>query len=206
MTTLTDHDSHYAVLNAVALKKMATPSQIAEATGIPADEVTPVLAVLAASGALVVVGDAALPSDDAVALLSEAASHKYSALRVDPAVTEMAERFEVVNGQFLVTISAWQQVEVGGKKVANDHSDADYDGRILDRIDKQVDRLSRLIAVLAERDDRFGSYIERFAVASDAVARGDVDLVSSPLRDSIHNIWFEFHEDLLRTLGRARKE
>jgi len=24
--------------------------------------------------------------------------------------------------------------------------------------------------------------------------------------DSVHNIWFEFHEDLLRTLGRERVE
>ena len=90
--------------------------------------------------------------------------------------------------------------------VANDHTDADYDGKILDRLDKQVSRLSRLIGVLEARDARFAAYVRRFGDAGDQVARGDVDLVSSPVRDSIHNVWFEFHEDLLRTLGRARKE
>jgi hypothetical protein len=39
-----------------------------------------------------------------------------------------------------------------------------------------------------------------------AVDTGEHDLVASPMADSIHNIWFEFHEDLLRTLGRTRAE
>jgi hypothetical protein len=141
-----------------------------------------------------------------VPALSASAAERYASLREESEVQEMAERFEVVNTQFLQTISAWQQIDVGGRKVVNDHSDADYDGRILDRLDKQVQRLSRLIGVLEARDGRFAAYVRRFTQASDAVAAGDVDLVSSPTRDSIHNVWFEFHEDLLRTLGRARKE
>ena len=40
------------------------------------------------------------------------------------------ERFEDVNAQFLRTMSAWQQVDVGGHKVANDHTDSAYDGKI----------------------------------------------------------------------------
>ncbi|QRY39990.1 hypothetical protein JVX92_10735 [Microbacterium hominis] len=202
--TLTDTD--YTVLNAVALKKMATAAQIAAATDVAEADARAALDRLAAQGTLVMVGDAALPSDDATEQLGRAASDRYAVLREEPEVHEMAERFEVVNTQFLQTISAWQLVEVGGKKVANDHSDADYDGKILDRLDKLVARLSRLIEVLEARDPRFNAYVRRFADAGDAVNRGDIDLVSSPVRDSIHNVWFEFHEDLLRTLGRARKE
>ena len=204
--TSTMTDTGYTVLNAVALKKMATPAQLSAATDVPEAAVRAALGDLAASGAIVMVGDAALPSDEATEVLAASATVRYAEVREDPEVHEMAERFETVNTQFLQTISAWQLVDVGGKKVANDHSDADYDGKILDRLDKQVGRLSRLIAVLEARDGRFSAYVRRFGVAGDAVARGDVDLVSSPTRDSIHNIWFEFHEDLLRTLGRARKE
>jgi hypothetical protein len=196
----------YAVLNAVALKKMATVAQAADAADLAEEIVHAELAELAARGLVAVVGDAALPTDDAVPALSASAAERYASLREESEVQEMAERFEVVNTQFLQTISAWQQIDVGGRKVVNDHSDADYDGRILDRLDKQVQRLSRLIGVLEARDGRFAAYVRRFTQASDAVAAGDVDLVSSPTRDSIHNVWFEFHEDLLRTLGRARKE
>ena len=40
----------------------------------------------------------------------------------------------------------------------------------------------------------------------EGIDAGRHELVSSPMVDSVHNVWFEFHEDLLRTLGRARKE
>lgn len=206
MTTTLAQDPLYTVLNAVALKKMATAAEIASATDLDERTVADAFDALAEMSALVLVGEAALPSDAAATLLAEAASGRYDEVRTDPDVLEMADRFEVVNGQFLQTISAWQLVEVGGRKVPNDHSDPDYDGKILDRIDKQVGRLSRLIETLSARDVRFDSYVRRFAAATDAVAAGDVDLVSSPVRDSVHNVWFEFHEDLLRTLGRARKE
>lgn len=196
----------YAVLNAVALKKMATVAQTADSADVTEESVRAAFTALAGAGLIAIVGDAALPTDDAVPALAEWAAERYAGLRDDPKVQEMAERFEVVNTQFLQTISAWQQIDVGGRKVVNDHADADYDGRILDRLDKQVQRLSRLIGVLDARDSRFAAYVRRFARASDAVAAGDIDLVSSPTRDSIHNVWFEFHEDLLRTLGRARKE
>jgi hypothetical protein len=206
VTTTLSQDPLYTVLNTVALKKMASAAQVADATDLPVDQVTAAFAELAGQNALVVVGEAALPSDDATPLLADAAAVRYADVRSDPAVLDMSDKFEVVNAQFLQTISAWQLVEVGGRKVPNDHSDPDYDGKILDRIDKQVGRLSRLIETLSARDPRFSSYVRRFAAASDAVAAGDVDLVSSPVRDSVHNVWFEFHEDLLRTLGRARKE
>lgn len=206
MSTNLADDPAYTVLNTIALKKMATAEQVAAATGVAEQAVVEALAALAQSGAVVVIGDAALPSDEATTLLADAAAQRYADLRSDPEVLEMADKFEIVNSQFLQTISGWQQVEIGGRRVPNDHTDPDYDGKILDRIDKQVGRLSRLIETLSARDPRFDSYVRRFAAAGDAVAGGDVDLVSSPTRDSVHNVWFEFHEDLLRTLGRGRKE
>ena len=62
------HDSDYAVLNAVALKKMATVAQVVDATDVEAAEVAPALARLAEAGAVAVVGDAALPTDEAIPL------------------------------------------------------------------------------------------------------------------------------------------
>ena len=70
-----------------------------------------------------------------------------------------------------------------------------------------MQRLSPLIDALAGHDPRFAVYLERFDAAMAARSTpGAIEFVSSPTADSVHNVWFEFHEDLLRTLGRARKE
>ena len=53
---------------------------------------------------------------------------------------------------------------------------------------------------------RYERYADRFRTAMDRVDTGATEYVTSPTVDSLHNIWFEFHEDLLRTLGRERSE
>ena len=69
-----------------------------------------------------------------------------------------------------------------------------------------MQRLGPLLAGLSTYDRCFEVYGERFEVAMRGADSGQRDLISSPMHDSVHNIWFEFHEDLLRTLGRERKE
>ena len=196
----------YDVLNVVVLKKMATAKAVTAASGVEAARVSAVLAGLADRGLLVVAAGAALPTDDAEAALAAAAADRYATVRADGEVAALVDRFETVNGQFLKAMSAWQQVDVGGRKVANDHGDPDYDAKVVDRLDKLVARLQPLLDALAGHDERFARYPQRFAAALAEVDAGDHELVSTPTRDSVHNIWFEFHEDLLRTLGRERKE
>ena len=52
---------------------------------------------------------------------------------------------------------------------------------------------------------RYGHYAARFERGLEHVDSGRIDYVSSPMVDSLHNIWFEFHEDLLAVLGRPRE-
>lgn len=196
----------YDVLNVVALKKMATAGAIAPTLGLDVDAVAALLGSLADQGLVVVAGGAALPTDSAEPALKAAAAVRYAGLRTDPGVLAQVEKFEAVNAQFLTTISAWQQVDVGGRKVANDHIDAEYDDKIIGRIDKLVARLDPLIDALAAHDPRFAGYPKRFAAALGEVDAGRPEYVSSPTLDSVHTVWFEFHEDLLRALGRERAE
>ena len=198
--------TQYDVLNTIALKKMASAQGIVDATGVDQAIVTSALATLQALGLVATIGEQSLPMDDAVPALVATSNERYAALRVEPAVLEMADKFEVVNGHFLTVISSWQQIDVGGRKITNDHTDSEYDDKVLGRLDKLVARLIQLIHVLGERDARFDRYAVRFARANDLVAAGDLAYVSSPTIESVHNIWFEFHEDLLRTLGRERSE
>jgi hypothetical protein len=206
MTALVLDKPDYDVLNAVTLKKMAEAPGIADVCGRPAGEVAEVLAGLASHGLVAMAGEAALPTDEAEPALAEAAAQHYAAVRTDPEIGELVDRFETVNDQFLAAMSSWQQVDVGGRKVANDHSDSAYDDKVIAKIDKLIQRLTALLEALARHDPRFSTYQRRFATAMDAIDAGEHDLVSSPTADSVHNIWFEFHEDLLRTLGRARKQ
>ena len=196
----------YCVLNVVALKKMATVGALASVTGLPPGQVEDRLGHLAGLGLVETVAGAALPSDGAEAALKESAAEHYAALREDPAVLALADGFEDINARLLAAMSAWQQVDIGGQKVANDHNDSAYDDRIITRIDRLVQRLDPLLDALSQYDSWFGGYRQRFAAAMGAIDEGRHELVSSPTADSVHTIWFEFHEDLLRTLGRERKE
>lgn len=196
----------YSVLNVVALKKMASTAVLAAATGLPTDQVEARLSALEAEGLVATVAGSALPAEGAEAALAASAAQHYAAVRADPEVADLAARFDDVNARLLTTMSAWQQVDLGGHKAANDHSDSSYDDKIIVRIGRLVDRLDPLLAALARFDSRFGGYQQRFTAALAAIDEGRHDLVSSPTEDSVHTIWFEFHEDLLRTLGRERKE
>lgn len=206
MTAVALAKTDYDVLNAVALKKMAAAPVIAGACGVDTAAAEAALGRLADLGLVAVAGGAALPTDAAEPALAEAAARFYAGVRQDPEVEGLAERFDTVNRHFLTTMSSWQLVDAGGRKIANTHADSAYDDKVIARLSRLIDQLTPLLSALAGHDERFARYQRRFAAAVSAVDRGEHDLVSSPTADSIHNIWFEFHEDLLRTLGRTRAE
>ena len=88
--------------------------------------------------------------------------------------------------------------------MANDHSDPRVRREGHPTAAKLVERLKRIAGALGEHDPRFLRYSERFEAALDRVDLGEREYLSSPALESVHNIWFEFHEDLLRSLGKAR--
>lgn len=196
----------YEVLNAVALKKMSTAAGVAEATALDSAAVSESADLLASRELVVDVGGQFLPTDDSVDALVQAAALLYAELREDPKILDAADKFDDANSRFLTTMSKWQQIDVGGRKLPNDHTDEDYDQKIIDQLHKLVAKLGRLLEPFIAHESRFAAYVDRFQRALDAVDSGETSLVSDPTQDSVHNIWFEFHEDLLRTLGRARKE
>jgi hypothetical protein len=196
----------YDVLNVVALKKMATVAAIAEACGRDVRDVDRALTRLSDQGLVVVVGGAGMPTNGAETVLATSADGHYQTLRQDEQLLGLVDRFDDTNAQLLAAMSAWQQVDVGGKTVPNDHRDSEYDERVITRIERLVQRLDRLLTALASHDPRFAGYRVRLERALREIDRGRREFVSSPTLDSVHSIWFEFHEDLLRSLGRERKE
>ena len=124
-------------------------------------------------------------------------------------VETMYEKFLQFNPEMLQLCTDWQVINDGsGEQKLNDHSDSEYDTKVLDRLvvlDQQIaEILQPLIGVLS----RFDNYPSRFASALEKVLSGDLDWLTKPIVASYHTVWFELHEDLLATLGinRASEE
>ena len=198
--------AEFEVLNVIVLKKMCRAGTVAEVLAIPPAVVENTVASLERGGLIGRADELLLPTDAAEPALVGFTAEAYRDLRSDAESDALYERFERINAQLLQTMAEWQRIDVGGPKVANDHSDRDYDEKIITKAARLVERLKPIAGALAERDPRFLRYGKRLDAALDRVDRGERDFLSSPMSESVHNIWFEFHEDLLRSLGRARTE
>ena len=183
-------DNTFAVLNAIYLKKMATAATLAEVTGLPGPAVAADLET--AAGA-----DQVLPMDGSFMLLTDGTAavlayyhETYAAVRTTPEALAWYERFETLNARFIGLVTDWQKSE--------------GDERIERRLLQAAERLTRDLADLLPQVPRYRAYIRRFQHSMDKVDQGQADFVCKPTIDSVHNIWFEFHEDILAVLGRPR--
>ena len=199
-------ERRWLVLNAVVLKHMTTTAAVADAIGLPVEQVEAALDALEAEDAVARVELHVLPTETGVAELKADADSRYRAVRDDPGMTGWLDQFDPVNRRFLEVTTAWQTLPVGTGRVPNDHSDPAYDAQVVSRLEKLVAKAARLIHEMAERVPRFTRYRERLDAALVRVDQGETRYVSDPLVDSVHTVWFEMHEDILTVLGRERTE
>lgn len=185
-------DDQFLVINSVYLRKIATRKVISECCGVADEAIEAELARAEASEQLFDVGDGSfmLSEPGTQALLAEYRT-RYGALRDSGEAEEWYQRFELLNSQFLVAISTWQQ------EGAADSGSLD---KLLRLVERQVKSLGTVEGLLP----RYARYRTRFETALDKVERGSIEHVVSPHVDSIHNVWFELHEDILTVLGRPR--
>lgn len=185
------NDEEFLVLNSVYLRKIATAGVVGECSALSPATVAAALSASEESGALIDVGGGQfMLSEEGTRHVLAEYRERYAEQREAGDVTAWYERFEVLNGQFLTAISAWQ-------------SDGD-DPSKLDRLLKLVGRQIKSLDSVTGQVERYGIYRRRFEQAVDHVLEGKTEYVVSPAVDSIHNIWFEFHEDILTLIGRPR--
>jgi hypothetical protein len=111
--------------------------------------------------------------------------------------------FLELNTAFKVLCTDWQLRD--GELY--DHADAAYNQAIFDRLDATHARLGAdVLEPLAALLGRFGTYGPRFDAALAGLLGGDLDLLTKPIIDSYHTIWFELHEDLITGLGIDRSQ
>ena len=108
------------------------------------------------------------------------------------ALAALYERFLVADRGLKATITAWQLAAAAEKPAARA------------AVMTSAATAGGVAAALADLAPRLARYPIRIAEAAGAIATGDDRFVASPRVDSLHQVWFELHEDVLVTLGRSR--
>jgi hypothetical protein len=133
-------------------------------------------------------------------------SRFYDDARHDPAFITAYDRFERINTELKKIITDWQTLDVGGKKVRNDHSNKAYDAQVLDKLGDLHERFAPILQALIKGVARLKVYAAKLQTALENAEDGKSEWVSDAKIESYHTVWFEMHEDLLRILGRQREE
>ena len=189
MTEITDERA-FLVLNGAHLKKMANAEEIAAAVGVDVQTAASVLASAIAKHWAMDVDGRFLLVPEGTAVVHEFYRDIYGSLRLNTNLLAWYDRFEAINEQFIKQVSEWQAAE--------------GDERVQARLMKTVERLMKFLEEIIPSIPRYETYVRRFANSVSLVDRGDKDYVCKPTIDSVHNVWFEFHEDILSVLGRPR--
>ncbi|SCW34429.1 hypothetical protein SAMN02927924_00070 [Sphingobium faniae] len=107
-------------------------------------------------------------------------------------------------------IDHFNPLDIEVKRIAIAWQDADkrddWDARMatIEALTALHAKLLHFVAIYSNILPRFGEFSQRLNQAMDAITKGETDYIASVLLPSYHTTWFEFHEDLLRTLDRER--
>jgi hypothetical protein len=189
MTTITDEHS-FCVLNGVHLKKMANANEIASAVGVDPAIAKGVLGSAVANGLAMDMDGKYLLLPEGTEAVHSYYQNAYEAVRGNAHVVSWYDRFEIINEQFIKQVTEWQTT--GGDEKAQE------------KLIKTVGRLVKSMQEIIPSIPRYDVYVRRFENSVALADRGEKDYICKPTIDSVHNIWFEFHEDILSVLGRPR--
>ena len=196
----------HSILHAFAIKKFASIEDAAALSGLDEAQVRTLSAEAVAGGRLNEVDGKYMVTPTAQITLQGVYAKVYATLRGDAGFKEDYEAFEHINDDLKQLMTDWQTLTIAGETLVNDHSDPDYDERIISRLGRLHDRAERLLERLAQQLPRVGYYSGQLLAALEKAEDGDVRWVSDATVGSYHTVWFELHEDLLRVTGLARRE
>ena len=181
----------FTLLNCIHLKRLATSEQLGDLLAMAPPSLQAALEDAASQGLLMSTSAGHMLLPEGTDAVQRYYRECYGALREAPLLSQWYSRFEVLNTRFIALLTAWQR-DTG-------------DVQALDKALTVVEQLSDALATITALLPRYADYQRRFTAAIDGIENGDNDLLCNPRRDSAHNIWFEFHEDILSVLGRPRE-
>lgn len=190
------------MLQAIRLKGRARLRDLIDPLGLDIHNVERSLRPLAQGGLIEeVTGRIRLTADGRARLTSLLAAERAAIDR--RTLAEAYQEFEVYNATFKQLVSDWQVID--GER-PNDHSDADYDHRIIQRLRRLHEPFVGLAGRLGAVAPLLSHYPRRFTVAFDKLVGGDRTWLCAPMVDSYHTVWFELHQNLLELAGLSRAE
>jgi hypothetical protein len=193
-------------IHGLAVRKAAGVPAVAELVALPEAEVASALSQSVGDGLVGGARDVYMVLPAGQAWLAQEYPVRFADLRADQSFVAGFERFERVNTELLALFTDWETVPAGSARIPNDHHDVEYDRHIIDRLGALSERADRLLARLAGALPRMSRYSERLENAGERILGGNLDFVSGVRVESFHTVWYELHEDLLRILGRSRRE
>jgi len=107
------------------------------------------------------------------------------------------QRFLALNDEFKKLVSGWQMAGAAGQ---GDEERATLVGSL----ERLHERFAPILADTGRELGRLVFYGRRFEQALDALRAGDMSMLASPIKDSYHTVWFEYHEELIALTGRDR--
>ena len=195
----------FTALHGLVLKKAAPAQEVAAVLGASEADVTPALDAAVAEKRAMAGRGKYMVTPAGRTWLDQQYPVLFADLRADPGADAAYTAFEKVNRELLALMTRWQTVTVGGEAVPNDHSDADYDARIMDELAKLDEEAGPGLDTFARLVPRLAVHRRRLSEALARASAGETDYVSGVRVASYHTVWFELHEDLLRLLGRTRE-
>ena len=116
------------------------------------------------------------------------------------AITEHYDRFLELNVAFKSLCGDWQLIDGDGSK-PNDHSDAAYDKKIIDRLLAFDADARPVVAALGGAHERMAPYAPRLGGSLERLLAGETKMFTGVMCNSYHDVWMELHEDLILSLG-----
>jgi pyruvate,orthophosphate dikinase len=190
------------VVRAIAIKGFALLEGIADAVMSTPDDVRPVVNDLVAQGLVESTAGAFKLTEAGRSRADDRLTAEREAWGVERASAAL-DAFLDIDHRVKEVVTAWQ---LRDPHTPNDHSDARYDGEVLDRLAAIHEDTKAWLGPIEPNAPRFRDYGSRLTRALDAARGGDGRYVASPRVDSYHGIWFELHEDLIQLAGRSREE
>lgn len=193
-------------LHGLAIKKYGTAASVAEITGLDVAIVQQVLDAAVHTGRVARTGEGAFMLQPAAQVaLKTGYARDYAAQRADAALQAAYDAFEIINRELKALMTDWQTLPLAGARILNDHSDPDYDEKIIARLGDLHDRAQGILDRLAAGLPRLARYKALLTRALENAEDGALAWVSDATCMSYHTTWFELHEDLIRVLGRTRE-
>jgi pyruvate,orthophosphate dikinase len=193
-----------ACLRVIGIKGLATADALADALPSTPDDVRALAERLVADGLATVTAGAYTLTDAGKARVADLLRAERDAWGEDAARPAL-DGFLQLDHRMKGTVTAWQLRDAEAQ-VINDHSNADYDRGVLERLAMLHADATEWLEKSATGCPRLAGYGVRLSRALERAQAGDQRYVASPRVDSYHGIWFELHEDLIQLAGRTREE